>query len=157
MQFSHQTMRGLMATLTQEKLKQLLAAELSLDEPEFRLEKVGGRLVGDVISKTFKGMADRDRQKLIWDVLQTRLCAESVKSVAKGIVAAAPRAIGLANVSAARLPTTIASAMGNSRIRNLPSEVNAARIGPVAPQTVKGFGHRESSCFSGKNVKVERL
>src|SRR2546423_868887 len=52
-----------------------------LREPEFRLEKVGGRLVGHVTSPTFRGKRDDRRQHLIWDALEAELGADSVRQV----------------------------------------------------------------------------
>lgn len=70
-----------MEKLTQTKLKQILRDRLSLDDPEFHLEKAGGRLVGDVISVTFKGKRDHVRQDMIWNALEAELGPESVKLV----------------------------------------------------------------------------
>jgi acid stress-induced BolA-like protein IbaG/YrbA len=67
--------------LTKEKLEQVLTNRLLLESPVFLLEKAGGRLVGDVISPTFKAKRDHERQKLIWDALDAELGAESVRLV----------------------------------------------------------------------------
>jgi acid stress-induced BolA-like protein IbaG/YrbA len=64
--------------LTKEKLEEILTQKLGLAAPTFHLEKVGGQLVGDLISPTFKGKRDHERQKLIWDALDAELGAESV-------------------------------------------------------------------------------
>src|SRR5665213_1481388 len=45
---------------------QLLTQRLGLSEPEFKLEKIGTKWMGSIISKTFKGKSDRRRQKMIW-------------------------------------------------------------------------------------------
>ncbi len=64
-------------TLTKSKLRDILTSGLSLANPRFILEKVGGRLVGNIISPSFKGKSDHERQKLIWDELDRQLGAES--------------------------------------------------------------------------------
>jgi acid stress-induced BolA-like protein IbaG/YrbA len=70
-----------MAKLTKDKLKQILTNQLKLEEPEFRLEKAGSRLVGNVISATFKGKRDHERQRMIWDALTAELGPEAVLRV----------------------------------------------------------------------------
>lgn len=73
-----------MAKLTKlsgERLEGVLAKRLSLRDPVFHLERVGGRWVGDVISPSFKGKRDHQRQKMIWDALEADLGAESVLKV----------------------------------------------------------------------------
>ena len=70
-----------MPKLTKTKLESILQHELRLKEPVFHLDSVGGRLSGSVISETFKGKRDNERQKLIWDALEQALWPESVKLV----------------------------------------------------------------------------
>lgn len=70
-----------MPKLSKSKLERILRSELSLRAPEFRLESAGGRVSGSVISDSFKGKRDSDRQKLIWDALDRALGLESVRSV----------------------------------------------------------------------------
>jgi acid stress-induced BolA-like protein IbaG/YrbA len=65
-------------TLTKESLARILATRLSLKDPQFKLEEVGGRLVGNIISSSFKGKRDYDRQKVIWDALDAELGREAV-------------------------------------------------------------------------------
>jgi acid stress-induced BolA-like protein IbaG/YrbA len=67
--------------LTKGKLEKLLAQKLGLKSPEFRLENAGGRLVGDIISPSFKGKRDHERQELIWNALESEFGAESVQLV----------------------------------------------------------------------------
>ena len=55
--------------LTRAKLQTILTRRLGLRDPVFNIEKIGGRLIGDIISSTFKGQRDHERQKLIWDAL----------------------------------------------------------------------------------------
>ena len=66
-----------MATITKGKLQGILTRRLGLVDPEFRLQKAGDRLVGNVISVTFKGKRDHERQKLIWEALEAEFGAES--------------------------------------------------------------------------------
>ncbi|HET6249952.1 MAG TPA: hypothetical protein VFE47_19840 [Tepidisphaeraceae bacterium] len=60
-----------MARLTKETLKKILTDKIALSNPEFRLqkEKAGIRWTGNVISATFKGKRDHQRQDMIWDAL----------------------------------------------------------------------------------------
>lgn len=67
--------------MSQDKLRQLLTARLQLAEPTFRLEKVGAKLAGSIISPTFAGKSSRERQRLIWDALAAEMGAESVQQV----------------------------------------------------------------------------
>lgn len=67
--------------LTKERLEEILIRRLSLQEPIFHLEKSGGRLVGDIISPSFKKRRDEERQRLIWDALDSEFGAESVRLV----------------------------------------------------------------------------
>ncbi len=70
-----------MAKVTKGKLEAILTSQLGLEDPRFLLEKVGSRLVGNIISPTFRGKGDYERQKLIWDALEKGLGAESSASV----------------------------------------------------------------------------
>jgi acid stress-induced BolA-like protein IbaG/YrbA len=63
------------------KLQQLLTRRLRLNEPVFKLEKIGSKLAGSIISQTFKGKSARQRQEMIWDALDAELGAESVHEV----------------------------------------------------------------------------
>lgn len=67
-----------MQKLTMARLEQILTKELSLESPEFRLERWKERLNGSVISDTFKGKRDHQRQVMIWDALDAALGKESV-------------------------------------------------------------------------------
>lgn len=67
--------------LTKEKLEEILVRRLGLRQPTFHLEKSGGRLVGDIISPSFKGRGDEERQNLIWDALASEFGADSVRLV----------------------------------------------------------------------------
>jgi acid stress-induced BolA-like protein IbaG/YrbA len=63
------------------KLQQLLSQDLVLHRPVFRLEKIGAKLAGSIISDTFRGKSDRVRQKMIWDALDAELGPASVREV----------------------------------------------------------------------------
>jgi acid stress-induced BolA-like protein IbaG/YrbA len=71
-------MRGVMSKV---KLQQLFTRRLRLTQPEFRLERIGTKLAGSIISATFKGKSARQRQKMIWDALDAELGDESVHEV----------------------------------------------------------------------------
>lgn len=63
------------------KLQQLLTRRLRLREPSFKLEKIGSKLAGSVISETFKGKSARQRVRMIWDALDAELGPEAVHEV----------------------------------------------------------------------------
>jgi acid stress-induced BolA-like protein IbaG/YrbA len=70
-----------MAKLTKERLKKILTNRLSLVDPEFHLEKAGSRLIGNVISESFKGKRDHQRQLMIWKVLKDELGPNFLRQV----------------------------------------------------------------------------
>lgn len=61
-----------------KKLQSILTKRLHLQQPQFVLELLGRRVIGTLISATFRGKADRQRQKMIWDALEAEFGAESV-------------------------------------------------------------------------------
>lgn len=67
--------------LTKQRLSEILSERLSLKDPEYHLENVGGRLVGHLISPTFKGKRDDQRQTLIWDALEAELGPNAARVV----------------------------------------------------------------------------
>jgi len=67
--------------MSKVKLQQLLRRRLQLSQPAFRLERIGSKLAGSIISETFKGKSARQRQKMIWDALDAELGADSVHEV----------------------------------------------------------------------------
>ena len=67
-----------MAKLTKEQLKKILTQGLALKDPRYFLENAGGRIVGHVVSTSFKGKSDHERQAMIWDALDGALGADSV-------------------------------------------------------------------------------
>jgi len=66
--------------MSHDKLKEILIRSLKLKDPQFRLEG-RGRVSGSVVSSTFVGKDDSDRQRMIWDALDDELGAASVKEV----------------------------------------------------------------------------
>ena len=67
--------------LTKENLEAVLTRRLGLKDAAFHLEKVGNRLVGDIVSPTFRGRRDHERQHMIWDALDAELGADSARLV----------------------------------------------------------------------------
>ena len=67
--------------MSKVKLQQLLTKRLELADPVFRLERIGTKLAGSVISETFKGKSSRRRLRMIWDALDAELGAASVHRV----------------------------------------------------------------------------
>ena len=70
-----------MAKLTKDKLKSILNERLSLEDPQYFLEKVGTRLVGHIVSSSFRGKRDHKRMEMIWDALEAELGPDSFKVV----------------------------------------------------------------------------
>ncbi len=66
--------------MSHEKLKEILIRRLKLKDPHFRLEGKG-RISGGLVSATFTGKGDHERQQMIWDALDEELGAASVKEV----------------------------------------------------------------------------
>jgi acid stress-induced BolA-like protein IbaG/YrbA len=66
--------------MTHDRLREILTRRLKLRDAEFRLEG-RGRVSGRVVSATFAGKGDSERQKLIWDALDAELGAASVREV----------------------------------------------------------------------------
>src|SRR5438552_18378006 len=82
MRGGHQTVRGVMAKkLTNHELQEILQTRLRLKDPFFQLEKAGSRISGNIVSPSFKGKRDHERQKLIWDALTDELGDEAMKMV----------------------------------------------------------------------------
>lgn len=67
--------------VTKRSIEAVLARGLALKDPIFRLENAGGRIVGDIISSSFKGQRDHERQTRIWDALEAEFGPESVRRV----------------------------------------------------------------------------
>jgi acid stress-induced BolA-like protein IbaG/YrbA len=66
--------------MSHDKLKEILIRRLKLEDPYFRLEG-RGRVSGSVVSATFAGKGDSQRQRMIWDALDKELGPASVKEV----------------------------------------------------------------------------
>jgi len=66
--------------MSHEKLKKILTRRLKLKNPRFRF-KGRGRISGSLVSATFIGKPDHQRQQMIWDALDGELGAASVKEV----------------------------------------------------------------------------
>ena len=70
-----------MAALSKTKLQQILTKKLRLADPQFVLEKVGSKLVGSIISTSFRRKGDFERQQMIWEALESELGSEAARSV----------------------------------------------------------------------------
>ena len=71
-----------MCTTSQEKIKRVLTERLKLHKVEFHLEELsGGKISGNVISDTFDGMDDAERQRVIWDALDAEFGIQSTQAV----------------------------------------------------------------------------
>jgi acid stress-induced BolA-like protein IbaG/YrbA len=70
-----------MTLMSKIKLQQLLTRRLQLSQPVFRLERIGSKLAGSIISETFKGKSARQRQNMIRGALDAELGADSVQEV----------------------------------------------------------------------------
>ena len=63
-----------MASFSQQKLKEILIQRLELVDAKFQLEKLpGGKVSGSVISDTFMGRSNINRQQDIWAALEDEL------------------------------------------------------------------------------------
>ena len=70
-----------MATLSKQQLQDVLTNRLKLIAPQFVLEKVGRKWSGNIISATFKGLNDEERQRRLWAALDAEFSAECVHLV----------------------------------------------------------------------------
>ncbi|HSI36304.1 MAG: hypothetical protein ACAI43_08700 [Phycisphaerae bacterium] len=70
-----------MPKVTKTDVERVLTRDLGLADPLFVLESNGGRINGSIVSPTFKGKSDRDRQRMIWDALDRAYGAASVRTV----------------------------------------------------------------------------
>jgi acid stress-induced BolA-like protein IbaG/YrbA len=66
--------------MSHEKLKEILTRRLKLKALQFRLEG-RGRISGSLVSATFAGKPDHQRQQMIWDALDEELGAASMKEI----------------------------------------------------------------------------
>lgn len=70
-----------MQRLSKSRLQAIITDALALKDPEFHLSRSGARWSGPVISPTFRGKGDSERQQMIWDALDHELGPDSVKLV----------------------------------------------------------------------------
>lgn len=66
-----------MATKSFKKLEDALTRRLKLRDPEFHLERLGGKLSGNIVSDTFRGVNDIERQRKLWDALEAEYGEDS--------------------------------------------------------------------------------
>lgn len=64
-----------------KEVESVLARRLDLQSPRFALESAGPKVSGSIISASFRGMRDSDRQHLLWDALREEYGPESVRRV----------------------------------------------------------------------------
>lgn len=62
-------------------VQDILTRRLNLRSPRFELESVGAKVSGSVISPSFRGMRDSERQRRIWEALHDEYGPESVYQV----------------------------------------------------------------------------
>lgn len=67
--------------MRKEEVEQVLAGTLKLRSPRFKLQKIGSKVSGHVISDTFRGKADSSRQQMIWDALEAAFGPEAPQRV----------------------------------------------------------------------------
>ena len=60
------------------EIQSALTRRLNLQTPRFALESAGTKVSGSIISPSFRGMADSERQRRIWDALSEEYGPESV-------------------------------------------------------------------------------
>lgn len=61
------------------EVQSALARRLCLEFPRFELESAGTKVSGSIISSSFRGMRDSERQRRIWEALQQEYGADSVQ------------------------------------------------------------------------------
>lgn len=78
-------MRGDMSNAKVEdavtRIESALTRRLSLESPQFALETAGAKVSGSIISPSFHGMRDSERQRRLWDALHEEYGPESVQRV----------------------------------------------------------------------------
>ena len=67
--------------MSKAKLQEILTRRLKLKDAKFILERFGTRLNGSVISPTFKGKGDLERQRMIRKALDAEFGDESTRTV----------------------------------------------------------------------------
>jgi acid stress-induced BolA-like protein IbaG/YrbA len=63
------------------EVQSALTRRLNLQSPRFSLESIGAKVSGSIISPSFRGMKDSERQRRIWDALHEEYGPESVQRV----------------------------------------------------------------------------
>ena len=63
------------------EVQSVLAQLLHLETPRFALESAGMKVSGSIISPSFRGMRDSERQRRVWDALQAEYGSQSVHRV----------------------------------------------------------------------------
>jgi len=70
-----------MSQVTVGEVETVLTNKLHLQEPIFKLEPAGSKVSGSVISLSFRGLTDSERQQRLWDALDAEYGPESVHRV----------------------------------------------------------------------------
>jgi len=71
-----------MAKITKTGLRRILTDRLKLKDALFELEELSrGKISGSVVSDSFQGLKDSERQRRIWDALDEELGKESTRVV----------------------------------------------------------------------------
>jgi acid stress-induced BolA-like protein IbaG/YrbA len=70
-----------MRPLSKARVREILTTELRLREPRFVLQKMGSRVSGHVISQTFRGKGDFQRQQIIRKALDKAVGEDSFNLV----------------------------------------------------------------------------
>lgn len=63
------------------EVQSVLSERLNLQLPRFALESAGSKVSGSIISPSFRGMRDSERQRRIWDALQAEYGPQSALRV----------------------------------------------------------------------------
>jgi acid stress-induced BolA-like protein IbaG/YrbA len=61
------------------EIQSALTRRLNLQDPRFALERAGAKVSGSIISDSFRGVTDSERQRRIWDALHEEYGPESVQ------------------------------------------------------------------------------
>jgi acid stress-induced BolA-like protein IbaG/YrbA len=68
--------------MTEQELQDILTQQLGLASPRFELERLpGGKISGSVVSDSFRGLTDSDRQDRIWSALDEALGEQAANLV----------------------------------------------------------------------------
>ncbi|HVV72156.1 MAG TPA: hypothetical protein VHI52_11770 [Verrucomicrobiae bacterium] len=61
------------------EIQSALTRRLNLQNPRFELESAGPKVSGSIISPSFRGIPDSERQRRIWDALHQEFGPDSVQ------------------------------------------------------------------------------